>query len=122
MRGVSGATHDDLQVLLFYHYGHAFWFGNPAFHTLPAEYPPLSLVLFSLSVLPPLPTAIGAVNVFTFWMALLAVLSYILYRRFEGARRAHLSAVALLIAAGAVLFFAVAIRLCWRRGKSARMP
>jgi hypothetical protein len=26
------------------------------------------------------------------------------------------------IAAGAVLFFAVAIRLCWRRGKSARMP
>ncbi len=26
------------------------------------------------------------------------------------------------IAAGAVLFLAMAIRLCWRRGKSARMP
>jgi hypothetical protein len=43
------------------------------------------------------------VNVFTFWMALLAVGSYILYRRFEGARRARLSALAVLIAAGAVL-------------------
>jgi hypothetical protein len=103
MRAVSGVSHDDLQVLLFYHYGHAFWFGNPAFQTLPKEYPPLSLLLFTLSVLPPLRTAIAAVNVFTFWMALLAVLSYILYRRFEGARRARLCAVALLIAAGSVL-------------------
>ena len=103
MRAVSGATHDDLQVLLFYHYGHVFWFGNPAFHTLPAEYPPLALVLFSLSVLPPLQNAIEAVNVFTVWMALLAVVSYVLYRRFEGDRRARLSALAVLIAAGAVL-------------------
>jgi hypothetical protein len=103
MRAISGASHDDLQVLLFFHYGHAFWFGNPAFHTLPAEYPPLSLLLFSLSVLPPLRTAIEAVNVYTAWMALLAVVSYILFRRFEGARRAGLCAMALLIAAGSVL-------------------
>ena len=49
MRAISGASHDDLQVLLFYHYGHAFWFGNPAFHTLPVEYPAsLSGVLFAL--------------------------------------------------------------------------
>jgi hypothetical protein len=103
MRAISGVSHDDLQVLLFYHYGHAFWFGNPAFQTLPREYPPLSLLLFTLSVVPPLRTAIAAVNVFTFWMALLAVVSYILYRRFEGARRAWLSALVLLIAAGSVL-------------------
>ena len=103
MRAVSGASHDDLQVLLFYHYGHAFWFGNPALHTLPAEYPPLSLVLFSLSVLPQLQSAIAAVNVFTMWMALLAVASYIIYRRFEGSHRARLSAFALLISAGSVL-------------------
>ncbi len=69
MRAISGASHDDLQVLLFYHYGHAFWFGTPPFHTLPVEYPPLSLALFSLSVLPPLPDPIMAVNVYTAWMA-----------------------------------------------------
>jgi hypothetical protein len=103
MRALSGASHDDLQVLLFYHYGHAFWFGTPPFHTLPVEYPPLSLALFSLSVLPPLQNPIMDVNVYTVWMAALTVAGYLLFRRFAGVARAPLAALAVLIAVGSVL-------------------
>ena len=103
MRASSGASHDDLQVLLFYHYGHAFWFGNPALYTLPLEYPPLSVLLFSLTVLPPLFGPISAITVYTVWMSRLALVSYALFRHFEGAHRARLAALATLIAAGSVL-------------------
>ncbi len=112
MRGMSAISHDDLQVLLFYHYGHSFWFGNPAqfgqpanprFHTLPAEYPPLSMLLFSLTVLPLLPDPIQAVTLYTVWMAVLAFISYFIFRRFEGERRARLYALALFICTSSVL-------------------
>jgi hypothetical protein len=103
MRAISGASHDDLQVLLFYHYGHTFWFGSPPLSTLPVEYPPLSVIMFSLSVLPPLFGPIASITVYTIWMSLLALVSYALFRHFEGAHRAHLAAVAVLIATGSVL-------------------
>jgi hypothetical protein len=103
MRASSGASHDDLQVLLFYHYGHTFWFGSPPLYTLPLEYPPFSVIMFSLTVLPPLFGPIAQVTVYTVWMSLLALVSYALFRRFEGADRAHLAAVAVLIATGSVL-------------------
>jgi hypothetical protein len=103
MRAASGASHDDLQVLLFYHYGHAFWFGSPPLYTLPLEYPPLSVILFSFTVLPPLFGPIASITLYTVWMSLLALASYALFRHFEGAQRAHLAAVAVLIATGSVL-------------------
>jgi hypothetical protein len=103
MRAISGASHDDLQVLLFYHYGHAFWFGSPPLYTLPLEYPPLSVIMFSFTVLPPLFGPIASITLYTVWMSLLALVSYALFRRFEGAHRAHLAAVAVLIATGSVL-------------------
>jgi hypothetical protein len=103
MRAISGASHDDLQVLLFYHYGHTFWFGSPPLYALPLEYPPLSVIMFSLTVLPPLFGPIASITLYTVWMALLALVSYALFRHFEGARRAHLAAVAVLIATGSVL-------------------
>jgi hypothetical protein len=103
MRAISGASHDDLQVLLFYHYGHTFWFGSPPLYTLPLEYPPLSIIMFGLTVLPPLFGPIASITVYTVWMSLLALVSYALFRRFEGADRAHLAAVAVLIATGSVL-------------------
>ncbi|MGO8947104.1 MAG: hypothetical protein ACLQUY_05470 [Ktedonobacterales bacterium] len=103
MRAISGASHDDLQVLLFYHYGHSFWFGNPPLHTLPVEYPPLSILLFTLTVVPPIFAPIMAINAYTIWMSLLALISYALFRHFEGTVRARLAAVAILIATGSVL-------------------
>lgn len=49
------------------------------FHTLPFEYPPLALVLFSLSLLAPIPFY---QLVFAMWMALTAVLIYWLLLRY----------------------------------------
>ena len=103
MRAMSALSHDDLQVLLFYHYGHSFWLGNPPFHILPAEYPPLSLLLFSLTIVPPILSPIMAINAFTAWMAVLALISYALFRHFEGTVRALLLAAAVLVATGSVL-------------------
>jgi hypothetical protein len=103
MRASSGASHDDLQVLLFYHYGHTFWFGSPPLYTLPLEYPPLSVIMFSFTVLPPLFGPIASITLYTAWMSLLALVSYTLFRHFEGAHRAHLAAVAVVIATGSVL-------------------
>ena len=103
MRALSAVSHDDLQVLLFYHYGHAFWLGNPRFHSLPVEHPPLSLFAFSLTILPPIFSPIMAINVYTVWMAILAVAGYTLFRHFEGTARAWLMAAAVLVATGAVL-------------------
>lgn len=65
--------------ILFYHrYALAFWTGTPPFHTLPAEYPPLSILPFTLTLLPPLA---NYPDVFTFWMGVAVVIGYIAYLR-----------------------------------------
>jgi hypothetical protein len=66
---------------------HASTLALPPFHTLPLEYPPLTLVIFSLSLLAPLPYY---QLVFAMWMALTSVLIYWLLLRF-GPRGAALT-------------------------------
>ena len=58
---------------------HASTLNLTPFHTLPFEYPPLTLVLFSLSLLAPIPFY---QLVFALWMALTAVLIYWLLLRY----------------------------------------
>ncbi len=66
---------------------HASALALPPFHMLPLEYPPLTLVIFSLSLLAPLPYY---QLVFAMWMALTSVLIYWLLLRF-GPRGAALT-------------------------------
>jgi hypothetical protein len=58
---------------------HASTLNLAPFHTLPFEYPPLALVLFSLSLLAPIPFY---QLVFAMWMALTSVLIYWLLLRY----------------------------------------
>ncbi len=58
---------------------HASTLNLAPFHTLPFEYPPLTLVLFSLSLLAPIPFY---QLVFAMWMALTSVLIYWLLLRY----------------------------------------
>jgi hypothetical protein len=66
---------------------HASTLVHPPFHMLPLEYPPLTLVLFSLSLLAPIPYY---QLVFALWMALTSVLIYWLLLRY-GPRGAALT-------------------------------
>lgn len=58
---------------------HASTLPQAPFHTLPLEYPPLTLVLFSLSLLAPIPYY---QLIFALWMALTSVLIYWLLLRY----------------------------------------
>jgi len=66
---------------------HASTLVYPPFHMLPLEYPPLTLVLFSLSLLAPIPYY---QLIFALWMALTSVLIYWLLLRY-GPRGAALT-------------------------------
>jgi len=69
---------------------------QPAFHLLPLEYPPLTLVLFSLALLAPLPYYQFA---FALWMALVAALIYWLLRRYGPRNSAPVFALYLFLGA-----------------------
>ena len=73
-------------VLLYQHYAIDFWAGR----TLPAEYPPLAVLSFSLTVLPPLP---DVVTVFALWMLGLLVVCLVAIARRESPRAAEVCAV-----------------------------
>jgi hypothetical protein len=75
-------------VGLYYQYASNFWFGSPPFHGLPAEYPPLALVIFTLTLIPPLQ---DYATVFAIWMGVLFGLALWAIHRFEG-RSAAISA------------------------------
>ena len=78
-----------------YHYDAlAFWFGSPPLRSLPAEYPLLSLVPFSLTLLPPLS---DYVTVFALWMLALFVAGFLAIRRRESSRAAHVWGVYLAL-------------------------
>jgi hypothetical protein len=59
--------------------------------------------MFSLTVLPPLFGPIASITVYAVWMSLLALVSYALFRHFEGPHRARVAALAVLVATGSVL-------------------
>jgi hypothetical protein len=88
-------------IKVYHRYAIDFWAGKNAFHTLPIEYPPLSIVVFSLSVLPPIG---DFVSVYAFWMAVLFMVGYFAFRKFSTRHKATLYAVYLLLGAtGALL-------------------
>lgn len=76
--------HGDID--LYHRYAQAFWLGSPPLRSLPLEYPPLSIVAFSLTLLPPLPDYI---TVFALWMLGLLAVSFFAFRRFESRRAAE---------------------------------
>jgi hypothetical protein len=81
-------------ITLYHRYAQAFWFGPPPFRSLPAEYPLLSLAVFTVSLLPPLP---DFVSVFGLWMLGLLAAIYVGMRRRESVRVAEVCAVYLAV-------------------------
>jgi hypothetical protein len=73
--------HPGGDVSLYQQYASNFWFGSPPFHELPAEYPPLALVIFTLTLIPPIQ---DYTIVFAIWMGALFGLGLWTIHRFEG--------------------------------------
>jgi hypothetical protein len=90
MHGAYG--HGDLNG--YHRYALTFWFGAQPLHLIPAEYPLLSLVPFTLTLLPPLP---DYVSVFGLWMLLLLLAGYVAVRNRESPRAAEVCAVYLVL-------------------------
>src|SRR5215469_13475019 len=88
----SAFGHGDIRE--YHRYAQAFWLGSPPLRSLPAEYPLLSLVPFTLTLLPPLS---DYVTVFALWMLLLFVAGYLAIRRRESARTAEVCGVYLAL-------------------------
>lgn len=91
----------DGDVNEYFSYAQAFWTHQPLFHSLPVEYPPLSIVPFSLTVLPPISS--GFHTVFGLWMAVIALLGYVWLARLGGQRSAIAYACYLLLGTAATL-------------------
>ena len=91
--------HGDLS--LYDRYAWSFWTGHPPFRSLPAEYPLLALLPFTLTILPPLP---DFVSVFAVWMLGLLLVGLLVIARRESPRVAEVCAVYLGLGAwGTVL-------------------
>ena len=85
-----------------YHaYATAFWNGPPRFHAFPKEYPPLSLIPFSLTLFPP--SSVHYFWVFALWMGLIVCLSYLWFARARSRTKAITYALYLLIGATSTL-------------------
>jgi hypothetical protein len=88
-------------ISVYHRYAVEFWAGKNAFHALPIEYPPLSIAVFTLSVLPPL---WDYASVYAYWMAGFFLVGYFAFRRFSSRHNATIYAVYLLLGAtGALL-------------------
>jgi hypothetical protein len=83
-------------VLEYQRYAIQFWTQQPLFHHLPVEYPPLTIVPFTLTVIPPLQ---DPVVVFAWWMAALVIAGYLWLRRHASRGRAITYAAYLLLGA-----------------------
>jgi hypothetical protein len=88
-------------VALFHIYAIGFW-GNLSHPLLPTEYPPLSVLPFSLTLLGP---AASYPDVFAFWMGVIAVLGYVAFRRLSSQRQATAYALYVVAAGVATLLF-----------------
>jgi hypothetical protein len=87
----------------YHDYAQAFWLAHPPLHQLPVEYPPLAIIPFSLTLLPPTSDISGIQTVFSLWMAAMVTLGYAGFLRFSTRRRALIYLVYLLVGADAVL-------------------
>jgi hypothetical protein len=87
-------TYGHGDITEYHRYAQAFWLGSPPLRSLPAEYPLLSLVPFTLTVLPPLH---DFVSVFAVWMLLAFGAGYLVIRRRESARTAEVLGVYLAL-------------------------
>jgi hypothetical protein len=96
MQGPYG--HGDITV--YHRYALAFWSGPSPLRSLPAEYPPLSLAAFTLTLLPP---AANYVSVFGLWMLLLFTVGFVAIRSHESPRAAEVCAVYLVLGCIATL-------------------
>jgi hypothetical protein len=88
-------------IRVYHRYAIEFWAGKNAFHVLPLEYPPLTIAVFSLSVLPPIR---DFASVYAIWMAGFFMAGFFAFRRFSSRHNATIYAVYLLLGAtGALL-------------------
>jgi hypothetical protein len=72
-------------VAEYYSYALNFWTGHPIFTALPTEYPPLAILPFSFTLLPPLS---DYQSVFSWWAAAAVIVGYLGFLRFSDRRRA----------------------------------
>jgi hypothetical protein len=91
-----GARIRNGDVLEYQRYAMTFWFGHPPFRHLPVEYPPLTILPFTLTIVPPLP---DPVVVFAWWMGALLIATYFWLRHVGTSRRAIVFVAYLLIGA-----------------------
>lgn len=87
-------------VTEYHTYALAFWTHMPLFTSLPVEYPPLAILPFSLTLVPPLK---DFQSIFTWWMGAATLVGYLGFRRVSGWRRALAYLVYLLIGAAGTL-------------------
>lgn len=90
----------NFDVLEYAEYARAFWLKSPRFTALPQEYPPATLLVFGLTLLPAIP---DVRVVFGAWMGLLFVLGYVGFRRYVAPGAATRYAVYLLLGAQGTL-------------------
>jgi Glycosyltransferase family 87 len=81
-------------VALYHEDAVRFWAGSPPLRQLPAEYPVLALVPFSLTVAPPVP---DYVTLFALWMLALLLAGLMAIARRESPRAAEVCAVYLAL-------------------------
>lgn len=87
-------------VIEYNDYARAFWLSHPPLHQLPLEYPPLAIIPFSLTLIPPLS---DIQTVFSLWMAAFVVIGYAGFLRFSTRRRGLIYLLYLLLGSDAVL-------------------
>jgi hypothetical protein len=87
-------------VIEYNTYAQAFWLTHPPLHQLPVEYPPLAIVPFSLTLLPPLA---DIQTIFSLWMAAIVTVGYAGFLRFSTRRRGLIYLLYLLLGSDAVL-------------------
>lgn len=77
---------------LYENYAYQFWNAHPLFHSFPREYPPLTVLVFSLALGP------GPVGVFAWedWMVVVFLVGWCLFYRISGRRAAWRYAVLVL--------------------------
>ncbi|HLZ25627.1 MAG TPA: glycosyltransferase family 87 protein [Ktedonobacterales bacterium] len=105
----------------YYNYAIAFWTWHPYFHNLPVEYPPLAIVPFTLTLLPPV---LDYQTTFALWMGALVILGYFGFLRFSTRARGLfyvfylvLGAAATLLARFDILPALVTLAALWAAGR-----
>ncbi len=87
-------------VTEYYRYALAFWTRNPPFSSFPVEYPPLAILPFSLTQLPPFGDYMA---IYAFWMGVLVVIGYLAFLRYASRPRAIAYALYLLVGGAATV-------------------